>query len=67
MADINFKYDTPEISALRAIKPLVVEIQNRDSISFTAALNKAVKELGYVNYATYRLDSMSASIVQRHI
>ena len=67
MADINFKYDTPEIGALRAIKPLVIEIQNRDSISFTAALNKAVKELGYVNYATYRLDSMSASIVQRHI
>ena len=67
MADINFKYDTPEIGALRAIKPLVVEIQNRDSISFTAALNKAVRELGYINYATYRLDSMSASIVQRHI
>ena len=67
MADINFKYDTPEIGALRAIKPLVVEIQNREEISFTAALNKAVKELGYVNYATYRLDSMSASIVQRHI
>ena len=67
MADINFKYDTPEIGALRAIKPLVVEIQNRDSISFTTALNKAVRELGYVNYATYRLDSMSASIVQRHI
>ena len=67
MADINFKYDTPEIGALRAIKPLVVEIQTREDISFTAALNKAVKELGYVNYATYRLDSMSASIVQRHI
>ena len=67
MADINFKYDTPEIGALRAIKPLVIEIQNREEISFTAALNKAVKELGYVNYATYRLDSMSASIVQRHI
>ena len=67
MADINFKYDTPEIGALRAIKPLVVEIQAREEISFTAALNKAVKELGYVNYATYRLDSMSASIVQRHI
>ena len=56
-----------QIGALRAIKPLVVEIQNREEISFTAALNKAVKELGYVNYATYRLDSMSASIVQRHI
>ncbi len=67
MADINFKYDTPEIGALRAIKPLVVEIQTREEISFTAALNKAVKELGYINYATYRLDSMSASIVQRHI
>ena len=67
MADINFKYDTPEIGALRAIKPLVVEIQNREEINFTAALNKAVKELGYVNYATYRLNSMSASIVQRHI
>ena len=67
MADINFKYDTPEIGALRAIKPLAIEIQNREEISFTAALNKAVKELGYVNYATYRLDSMSASIVQRHI
>ena len=67
MADINFKYDTPEIGALRAIKPLVIEIQTREDISFTAALNKAVKELGYVNYATYRLDSMSASIVQRHI
>ena len=67
MADINFKYNTPEIGALRAIKPLVVEIQNREEINFTAALNKAVKELGYVNYATYRLDSMSASIVQRHI
>ena len=67
MADINFKYDTPEIGALRAIKPLVVEIQNREEINFTAALNKAVKELGYANYATYRLDSMSASIVQRHI
>ena len=67
MADINFKYDTPEIGALRAIKPLVVEIQTREEISFTAALNSAVKELGYVNYATYRLDSMSASIVQRHI
>ena len=67
MADINFKYDTPEIGALRAIKPLVVEIQTREEISFTVALNKAVKELGYVNYATYRLDSMSASIVQRHI
>ena len=67
MADINFKYDTPEIGALRAIKPLVVEIQTREEISFTAALNKAVKELGYVNYATYRLDSLSASIVQRHI
>ncbi len=67
MADINFKYDTPEIGALRAIKPLVIEIQTREEISFTAALNKAVKELGYVNYATYRLDSMSASIVQRHI
>ena len=67
MADINFKYDTPEIGALRAIKPLVVEIQTREEISFTAALSKAVKELGYVNYATYRLDSMSASIVQRHI
>ena len=46
MADINFKYDTPEIGALRAIKPLVVEIQNREEISFTAALNKAVKEWG---------------------
>ena len=67
MADINFKYDTPEIGALRAIKPLVIEIQAREEINFTAALNKAVKELGYVNYATYRLDSMSASIVQRHI
>lgn len=67
MADINFKYDTPEIGALRAVKPLVIEIQTREEISFTAALNKAVKELGYVNYATYRLDSMSASIVQRHI
>ena len=67
MADINFKYDTPEIGALRAIKPLVVEIQTREEISFTAALNKAVKELGYVNYATYRLDSMSESIVQTHI
>ena len=67
MADINFKYDTPEIGALRAIKPLVIEIQTREDISFTAALNKAVKELGYVNYATYRLASMSASIVQRHI
>lgn len=67
MADINFKYDTPEIGALRAIKPLVIEIQTREEISFTAALNSAVKELGYVNYATYRLDSMSASIVQRHI
>lgn len=67
MADINFKYDAPEIGALRAIKPLVIEIQTREEISFTAALNKAVKELGYVNYATYRLDSMSASIVQRHI
>ena len=67
MADINFKYDTPEIGALRAIKPLAIEIQTREEISFTAALNKAVKELGYVNYATYRLDSMSASIVQRHM
>ena len=67
MADINFKYDTPEIGALRAIKPLVIEIQTREEISFTAALNKAVKELGYINYATYRLGSMSASIVQRHI
>ena len=67
MADINFKYDTPEISALRAIKPLVTEIQTREEISFTAALNKAAKELGFINYATYRLDSMSASIVQRHI
>ena len=67
MADINFKYDTPEIGALRANKPLAIEIQTREEISFTAALNKAVKELGYVNYATYRLDSMSASIVQRHI
>ena len=67
MADINFKYDTPEIGALRAIKPLVIEIQTREEISLTAALNKTVKELGYVNYATYRLDSMSASIVQRHI
>ena len=67
MADINFKYDTPEIGALRAIKPLVVEIQTREEISFTAALNKAVKELGYANYAGYRLDSMSSSIVQRHI
>ena len=67
MADINFKYDTPEIGALRAIKPLVIEIQTREEINFTAALNKAVKELGYINYATYRLDSMSASIVQRHI
>lgn len=67
MADINFKYDTPEIGALRAIKPLVIEIQTREEISFTAALNKAVKELGYINYAIYRLDSMSASIVQRHI
>lgn len=67
MADINFKYDTPEISALRAIKPLVVEIQTREEIDFTVALNKVVKELGYVNYAAYRLDSVSASIVQRHI
>ena len=67
MADINFKYDTPEIGALRAIKPLVIEIQTREEISFTTALNKAVKELGYANYAGYRLDSMSNSIVQRHI
>ncbi len=67
MADINFKYDTPEISALRAIKPLVIEIQTREEISFTAALNKAAKELGFINYAGYRLDSMSNSIVQRHI
>ena len=67
MADINFKYDTPEIGALRAIKPLVVEIQTREEISFTAALNKAAKELGFINYAGYRLDSMSKSIVQRHI
>ena len=67
MADINFKYDTPEISALRTIKPLAIEIQTREEINFTAALNKAAKELGYTNYAAYRLDSMSASIVQRHI
>ena len=67
MADINFKYDTPEIGALRAIKPLAVEIQTREEINFTAALNKAAKELGYVNYAAYRLDAMSSSIVQRHI
>ena len=63
MADINFKYDTPEIGALRAIKPLAIEIQTREEISFTAALSKAVKELGYANYAGYRLDSMSSSIV----
>ena len=67
MADINFKYDTPEIGALRAIKPLVMEIQTREEISFTAALNKAAKELGFINYAAYRFDSMSASIVQRHV
>ena len=67
MADINFKYDTPEISALRAIKPLVIEIQTREEINFTAALNKAAKELGFINYAGYRLNSMSNSIVQRHI
>ena len=67
MADINFKYDTPPLGALRAIKPLVVEIQTREEISFTAALNKAAKELGFINYAGYRLDSMSNSIVQRHI
>ena len=67
MANVNFRCDTPEICALRAIKPLVVEIQTREEISFTAALNKAAKELGYVNYAAYRLDSMSSSIVQRHI
>ena len=67
MADINFKYNTPEISALRAIKPLAVEIQSKEEVSFTAALNKAAKELGFINYAGYRLDSMSNSIVQRHI
>lgn len=66
MADINFKYDTPEIGALRAIKPLAVEIQTREEVSFAAALNKAAKELGYINYAAYRLDSMS-NIVQRHM
>ena len=67
MADINFKYDTPEIGALRAIKPLAVEIQAREKINFTAALNKAAKELGFATYAAYRLDSMSTSIVQRHM
>ena len=67
MADINFTYDTPEIGALRAIKPLAVEIQSREEVGFTAALNKAAKELGFINYAAYRLDSMSNSIVQRHI
>lgn len=66
MADINFKYDTPEIGVLRAIKPLAVEIQTREEVSFAAALNKAAKELGYLNYAAYRLGSMS-NIVQRHM
>ena len=65
--EVNFKTEDRNLAALRAIKPLVVEIQTREEISFTAALNKAAKELGFINYAGYRLDSMSNSIVQRHI
>lgn len=66
--EVNFKIEDRDLAALRAIKPLVIEVREKNKdIGFTAALNKAVKELGYVNYAAYRLDSMSNSIVQRHI
>ena len=67
MADVNFKYDTPEIGALRTIKPLALEIQEKEKINFSVALGKAAKELGYTSYAAYRLDNMSASIVSKHI
>ena len=67
MANINFKCDTPEISALRAIKHLALEIQEKEKVNFSIALGKASKELGYASYAAYRLDNMSASIASRHI
>lgn len=56
MENINFKEETRGLRALRAIKPLAIEIQEKEKISFADALKKASIELGYKNYFNYKED-----------
>lgn len=56
MGYVNFKEETRDLRALRAIKPLAIEIQEKEEISFAGALNKASIELGYKNYLNYKKD-----------
>lgn len=55
--NINFKEESGDIRALRAIKPLAHELMdsNKD-LPFAGALNQASKELGFNNYREYKLD-----------
>lgn len=59
MATVVFKEETNDIKALRAIKPLAVEIQEKEDLGFAAALNKASIELGFKNYSAYKTDCLS--------
>lgn len=60
MATVVFKEETNDIKALRAIKPLALEIQEKEDIGFAAALNKASIELGFKNYGSYKKDSLDS-------
>ena len=56
MGNINFKEETSDLKAFRAIKPLAIEIQQKEETTFTSALNKASIELGFKNYLSYKRD-----------
>jgi len=59
MATVVFKEETNDIKALKAIKPLVLEIQEKEDLGFAAALNKASIELGFKNYHSYKMDCLN--------
>lgn len=57
MGNIIFKEESGDIKVLRAIKPLAIEIQEKEDTSFASALNKAAIELGFKNYNSYKKDA----------
>lgn len=59
MGNIIFKEESGDIKALRAIKPLAIEIQEKEDIGFASALNKAAIELGFKNYNSYKKDAIA--------
>ena len=58
MGNIIFTEESADIKALRAIKPLAIEIQEKEDMGFASALNKAAIELGFKNYSSYKKDTI---------